>query len=50
MRLFFWLLDTTVINSFLIAQQHMGGRRHSLWQSHSRYRERLAWDLVETGY
>jgi len=48
--LFFLLLDTTVINSFLIAQQHMGGRQHSLWQSHSWYRERLAWDLVETGY
>lgn len=50
MPLFFWLLDTTVINSFLIAQQHMGGRRHSLWQSHPQYRERLAWDLVEMGY
>ena len=25
MPLFFWLVDTTVINLFLIAQQHMGG-------------------------
>jgi len=52
MPLFFWLLDTTVINSFLIAQQHMGGSggQHSIWRSHPRYRERLAWDLVEKGY
>ena len=46
----FWLLDTTVINSFLLAQQHMGGGRLSTWQSHSGYRERLAWDLVEREY
>ena len=50
MPLFFWLLDTTVINSFLLAQQHIGEGRQSTWQSHSGYRERLAWDLVERGY
>ncbi|PWW76547.1 hypothetical protein C7212DRAFT_295130 [Tuber magnatum] len=27
MPLFFWLLDTSIINSFLITQQHMGEQR-----------------------
>lgn len=52
MSLFFWLLDTTVINSFLIAQQYIGHQhtRTSEWHMHSKFRERLAWDLVEQGF
>jgi len=52
MPLFFWLLDTTVINAFLIARQQMEKQqtRTSCWQTHLRFRERLAWDLVEEGF
>jgi len=52
MPLFFWLLNTTVINSFLIARQHIGNQhpRTSDWHIYSKFRERLAWDLVEQGF
>jgi hypothetical protein len=48
MPLFFWLLDATVINSFLVARQHLGNQytRTSEWCIHSKFRELLAWDLV----
>jgi len=35
MPLLFCLLNTTDINSSLIAQQHMGGGRNLDWESHS---------------
>ena len=51
MPLFFWLLDTTVINSFLIAEQYIEHQhtRTSEWHMHSKFRDHLAWDFVEQG-
>jgi len=50
MPFFFWLLDTTIINSFLLASQTMSSDRNPQWSVHSKFRERLAWDLVEQGF
>jgi len=50
MPIFFWLLDTTIINSFLLAGQTMSSDRNPQWSVHSKFRERLAWDLVEQGF
>jgi len=50
MPIFFWLLDTTIINSFLLASQTMSSDRNPQWSVHSKFRERLACDLVAQGF
>jgi hypothetical protein len=48
--LFFWLLCTALINTFLIARQHEGGRRDTLFQCNRKFQRELAWQLVLEGY
>jgi hypothetical protein len=48
--LFFWLLCTALINTFLIAQQNEGGRRDTLFQCNRKFQTELAWQLVQEGY
>jgi len=50
MPLFFWLLDTTVINAYIIAHElyptHQAYKKDLRWKWH----EDLAWELVKEGY
>jgi len=50
--IFFWLLDTTIINAHLIAQQAIPhpSRSAMYLQYHSYFRTRLAWNLVLSGF
>jgi hypothetical protein len=48
--LFFWLLCTALINTFLIARQREGGRRDTLFQCNRKFQRELAWQLVLEGY
>lgn len=40
--LFFWLLDTSIINAFLIAQGHIGGRKDTLYTSQRQFHKSIA--------
>jgi hypothetical protein len=55
--LFFWLLDTTIINAFLVSQQFHSefphlfmDRKANFWSTHGFFRTRLAWSLVLEGF
>jgi len=55
--LFFWLLDTAVINCYLLAQEpeswtSLGASppHESYWSHHGFFRTRLAWNLVLEGF
>ena len=50
MPLFFWLLDTTVINAHIIGQELYG--KHQAYKKHLRWKwhEDLAWELVQEGF
>lgn len=50
--IFFWLLDTTIINSHLIARQAIPHppRSAMYFHHHSYFRTRLAWNLVLSGF
>jgi len=50
--IFFWLLDTTIINAHLIAQQAIPhpSRSAMYLQYHSYFQTRLAWNLVLSGF
>lgn len=50
--IFFWLLDTAIINSYLIARESIPHppRNATYLLHHGHYRTRLAWDLVLSGF
>jgi hypothetical protein len=48
--LFFWLLDITLINIFLIVQQHVGGPKGSLYTTQREFQNVLIWGLIEEGF
>jgi hypothetical protein len=48
--LFFWLLDTTLINVFLIAQQHVGGAKGTLYTNQWKFQNEVAWGPIEEGF
>jgi len=50
MPIFFWLLDNTIINSFLLVSQTISSDRNPQLSVHSKFQESLAWDLVEQGF
>lgn len=49
MPLFFWLLDTSITNCFLIAQDLVGGRKGSLYRDQKTFMLNLAWALATEG-
>ena len=49
MPLFDWLLDTTIINAFLIAKQLIGGKKNILYTDQRKFMEALCWALVNDG-
>lgn len=51
MLLFFWLIDTTVINVFLLSRGAIPHppRSEPFWKHHGSFRTRLAWNLVLSG-
>jgi len=53
--LFFWLLDTAVINAFLLSQEYLSSLSNTepherYWAHHGMFRTRLAWNLVLEGF
>jgi hypothetical protein len=48
--LFFWLLDTTLINIFLTAQQHVGGPKGSLYTTQREFQNIVVRGLIEEGF
>jgi hypothetical protein len=49
MALFFWLLDTTIINAFILSMEVFKGTKIPFLVDHRRFRVRLAWNLVLEG-
>jgi len=49
MPLFYWLLDTTIINAFLIAKQSIGGKKNTFYTDQRKFMENLCWALVKDG-
>ena len=49
MPLFYWLLNTTIINAFLIAKQSVGGKNNTLCTNQQKFIEDLCWALVKDG-
>ncbi|KAI5786566.1 hypothetical protein FPQ18DRAFT_308568 [Pyronema domesticum] len=47
---FFWLLDTTLIDVFLIAHQHFRGPKGSLYTTQREFQNVVAWGLIEEGF
>lgn len=50
--LFFWLLDTAIINAFITMQETLTNpsRSQPFWRHHGYFRTRLAWNLVLEGF
>jgi len=49
LSLFFWLLDVTVVNSYLLAQEVFPSTQKKFIKEHRDFRVRLAWNLVLDG-
>jgi hypothetical protein len=49
MPLFFWLLDSTIINAFILCSEVFEGSKICSLENHRRFRLRLAWNLVLEG-
>ena len=52
---FFWLLDTSVINAFLLSHEYQSSlinteSQEQYWAHHGMFRTRLAWNLVLEGF
>ena len=50
MPLFFWLIDTTLINCFILARENHPSAKVYNKSNRWRWHEDLAWDLVHEGY
>lgn len=47
--LFFWLLDQSIINAFLLCRSEFCNIKESIFTNHRQFRIRLAWNLVILG-
>ncbi|KAA8914249.1 hypothetical protein FN846DRAFT_670514 [Sphaerosporella brunnea] len=46
LAIFFWLLDTAIINAYIICQETFKGSKIQFLEDHRRFRIRLAWNLM----
>jgi len=52
LAIFFWLLDTVIINSFIMVEELIPHPSNPdlHWKHHAHFRTRLAWNLVQEGF
>ena len=52
LAIFFWLLDTTIINSYVLVEELIPNPPSSElhWNRHAYFRTRLAWNLAHKGF